>query len=60
MKYDEIPHITVKLRGEWWNVAGLRLTRFGEPDRGTRPLLEETIEFGEGEDQRFECMEVEA
>jgi len=59
MKYTEIPYIRVKLRGEWWNVAGLRLTRFGEPDRGTRPLLEETIEFGK-DDERFECMEVEA
>ena len=59
MRYTEIPRITVKFKGEWFNVAGLWLTRFGEPERGTRPLLEETIEFGK-DDERFECMEVEA
>jgi len=58
MIYNEIPHMMIKFKGAWWNVAGLRLTRFGEPDRGTSPLLEETIEFGE-DDERFECMEVE-
>jgi len=62
MIYFEIPAITVKFKGNWWNVAGLRLTRFGEPELIPflhRPLLEETIEFGK-DDERFECMRVEA